>query len=114
MNDIVKPLVIPDIESTGLNKETDHIIQFAALKVDRTTGKLIDSINLYIRPIGSYTITIQAYLRHHIKPEDLADKPTFPEVAQQIKDFFHYHVRNKHINILNTNDIHAFRRITLY
>ena len=88
MNDIVKPLVIPDIESKGLNKETDHIIQFAALKVDRTTGKLIDSINLYIRPIGAYTITIQAYLRHHIKPEDLADKQTFPEVAQQIKDFF--------------------------
>ena len=87
MNEIVKPLVIPDIETTGLNKATDHIIQFAALKIDRITGNLIDSINLYIRPEGSYAITIQAYLRHHIKPADLVDKPTFREVCDQIKDF---------------------------
>jgi len=88
MSNIIKPLVIPDIETTGLNKEVDQIIQFAALKIDRTTHKLIDSINLYIRPVGDYTITIQAYLRHHIKPEDLKNKPTFGEVADQIKDFF--------------------------
>ena len=88
MNEIIKPLVIPDIETTGLNKETDHIIQFAALKVDRITGKLIDSINLYIQPKGNYTITIQAYLRHHIKPADLVGKPYWEDVSQQIKDFF--------------------------
>ena len=87
MNNIKKPLVFPDIETTGLNKETDSIIQFAAIKVDPITDAIIDSINLYIRPIGPYTITIQAYLKHHIKPEDLKDKPTFPEVADQIRDF---------------------------
>ena len=88
MNEIVKPLVIPDIETTGLNKEKDYIIQFAALKVDRQTGNIIDSLNLYIRPDGDYVITIQAYLKHHIKPDDLKDKPTFKEVASQIRDFF--------------------------
>ena len=88
MNEIVKPLVIPDIETTGLNKEKDYIIQFAALKVDRQTGNIIDSLNLYIKPAGDYTITIQAYLKHRIKPADLEDKPTFAEVADTIKAFF--------------------------
>lgn len=87
MNEILKPLVVPDIETTGLHKETDYIIQFSAIKVDRTTNNIIDSINLYIKPTGLYNITIQAYMKHHIKPEFLEDKPTFAEVAQQIKDF---------------------------
>lgn len=87
MNEIVKPLVIPDIETTGLYKEKDSIIQFSAIKVDRQTGNIIDELNLYIRPIGDYIITIQAYLKHHIKPSDLADKPTFMQVADKIRDF---------------------------
>ena len=87
MNEILKPLVIPDIETTGKNKETDHIIQFAAIKVDRTTGNIIDSINLFIKPDCEYVITIQAYLKHHIKPADLEDKPTWNEVSGRIKDF---------------------------
>ena len=88
MNEIIRPLIVPDIETTGLNKETDYIIQFAAIKVDRQTGNIFDSINLYIKPTGSYNITIQAYLKHHIKPQDLEDKPTFAEVADDIRDFF--------------------------
>lgn len=88
MNEIIKPLVVADIETTGLHKETDYIIQFSAIKIDRTTENIIDSINLYIKPSGSYTISIQAYMKHHIKPEFLEDKPTFKEVAGQIRDFF--------------------------
>ena len=87
MNDIIKPLVVLDIETTGLKKETDYIIQFAAIKVDRQTENIIDNINLYIKPSGNYTITIQAYCKHHIKPEFLNDKPTFKEVFNQIRDF---------------------------
>ena len=67
MNDIVKPLVVPDVETTGVDVEKDRIIQFAAIKIDRKTGNIIDSINEYIRPDGPYTITIQAYTKHHIK-----------------------------------------------
>ena len=88
MNDIIRPLVVPDVETTGLNKDTDYIIQFAAIKVDRLTGNIIDSINFYIKPSGPYVITIQAYLKHHIKPSDLEDKPTFGEVADTILAFF--------------------------
>lgn len=88
MNDIIKPLVVPDVETTGVDVEKDRIIQFAAIKIDRKTGNIIDSINEYIRPDGPYTITIQAYTKHHIKPEFLEDKHTFREVAPRIRDFF--------------------------
>lgn len=88
MNEIIKPLVVPDIETTGLKKEVDYIIQFSAIKVDRISGNIIDSINFYIKPTGPYNITIQAYMKHHIKPEFLEDKPTFKEVAPAIRDFF--------------------------
>jgi len=88
MNEIIRPLVIPDVETTGLDKQVDSIIQLSALKVDRQTGNIIDSINFYIRPDRPYTITIQAYLKHRIKPDFLADKPTFRDVAPQVRAFF--------------------------
>lgn len=81
-------LVVFDLETTGLDKQKDSIIQFAAIKIDMNTNKMIDSKNLYIRPIGNYTISIQAYFKHGIKPEFLEDKPTFPEVADEILAFF--------------------------
>lgn len=87
MSDILRPLVVLDVETTGLTKEKDFIIQFAAIKVDRQTDAIIDSLDLYIKPSGPYTITIQAYVKHKIKPQDLEDKPTFAEVADKIRDF---------------------------
>lgn len=83
----MKPLVIFDLETTGLDKTKDQIIQFAAIKVDRESNQVIDSKNLYIQPIGSYQITIQAYFKHGIKVDFLKDKPHFSEVAQEIIDF---------------------------
>lgn len=83
----MRPLVIFDLETTGLDRTKDQIIQFAGIKVDRETNQIIDSKNLYIQPIGSYQITIQAYFKHGIKVDFLKDKPHFSEVAQEIIDF---------------------------
>lgn len=89
MNDQIKrPLVVFDLETTGLDKQKDYIIQFAAIKVNQETGEIIDSKNLYIKPNGNYTISIQAYFKHGLKPEDLMDKPTLVEVADEILSFF--------------------------
>ena len=82
-----KPLVIFDLETTGLSRVKDYIIQFAGIKVNRETNDVIDSLNLYIQPDGPYQISIQAYFKHKIKPDFLKDKPKFSEVAQQIVDF---------------------------
>lgn len=80
-------LVVHDIETTGLDKDKDYIIQYAAIKVDLKQNKIIDKINLFIKPDGPYEISIQAYIRHGIKPEFLQDKPVLSDVAQQIIDF---------------------------
>lgn len=83
-----KPIVVFDLETTGLNKSKDYIIQFAAIKVDANKRKIIDKLNLYIKPTGSYSIGIAAYFKHGIKPEFLEDKPTLKEIAPTIITFF--------------------------
>ena len=83
-----KPLVVFDLETTGLNKTKDFIIQFAAIKIDMNTRKVIAKMNEYVRPNGNYEISIAAYFKHGIKPDFLADKPTIVELAPKIIEFF--------------------------
>lgn len=83
-----RPLVIYDLETTGLDKSKDQIIQIALVKYDWNIKKIIDSKNYYIQPEGNYSIPIGAYMVHHINAEFLKDKPHFREVASEIFDFF--------------------------
>lgn len=82
-----KNIVIFDLETTGLDREKDYIIQFAGLKIDTDTNKIIDECNYYIQPDGNYTISIAAFFKHHINVEFLKDKPKFKEIAPKIKEF---------------------------
>ena len=82
-----RPIVSLDIETTGTDKNKDWIVQLAAIKIDTMHHKIIDSINILIRPDGDYVMSIGAYLKHRIHPDMLKDKPTFKEVAKQIYDF---------------------------
>ena len=50
-------IVVFDIETTGLDRTKHQIIQFAALKIDTETNKILDQLNLYIKPFGEYTIS---------------------------------------------------------
>lgn len=75
-----------DLETTGLDRTKDQIIQFAAIKLEN--NKLVGELNLMIKPTGNYAITPQAYLKHGISAKTLEDKPTLSEVAQQIIEFF--------------------------
>ena len=77
-----------DLETTGLNKEKDQIIQIAAAKYEYTSFNLIDKLDMYIRPFGNYTISIAAYFKHGIKPDFLESKPYFKDVANDIVKFF--------------------------
>ena len=84
----MKPLLIYDIETTGLDKIKDQIIQFAAIKVDTQKHKILESKNIFIQPVGNYSISIQAFFKHGITPDFLKDKPHFKDVAQEIFNFF--------------------------
>ena len=80
-----KQLVIFDLETTGLEKDKDQIIQFSGIKIKN--NKVVDTLNLKICPDGNFSISIQAYLKHGIHPNDLKDKPHLIEVADQIISF---------------------------
>ena len=81
-------LTVFDLETTGLDKSKDSIIQFAGLKIDTNTYKIIEEFSQLIRPCGDYFISLGAQLKHGITKEMLADKPTMVEVGPQIVKFF--------------------------
>lgn len=82
-------IVIFDLETTGLEKDKDQIIQFSGVKIQFTKKKfkVIDTLDIKICPDGPFTISIQAYMKHGIHPDMLKDKPHLSEVADQIVDF---------------------------
>ena len=86
---LTKPIVFFDLETTGVNVGTDHIVEICLLKVnpDQSTQQLVHRI----RPVGpdgkklhipEFTTTI-----HGIKDSDVADKPSFAELAEEIAAF---------------------------
>ena len=80
----IRQLVL-DTETTGFKPEEGHrVIEFAALEmIDRKlTG---NKLHLYINP--ERLIDPGAMRVHGITDEQVADKPTFAEVAPQILDF---------------------------
>jgi len=81
-------LICFDLETTGLNRKVDQIIQFAALKLDTETNKILAEYNQYIQPIGNYTISVPAYFKHGITAEFLKDKPHFKDIVDNIVNLF--------------------------
>lgn len=75
-----------DLETTGLDRGKDSIIQFAAIKTEN--NKIVDTLNLYIRPAHEFSISPQAYYKHGISAKFLEDKPTMYEVGPEIVQFF--------------------------
>lgn len=92
-------IVAFDLETTGLDKKKDSIIQIAAIKFDPETKKIIERKMHYIQPEGAYTIGMAAYFKHGIDAKFLADKPHFREVAQEYLDYI------KGCDILSFNGI---------
>jgi len=78
-----RPIVFFDIESTGLNIGSDRIVEIAMLKVspDGMQENLVYRLNPTI-PIPKAASDV-----HGITDADVADKPTFREVARQIANF---------------------------
>ena len=81
-------LLIFDLETTGLDKTNDHIVQFASLIIDTSTHSIIDSYNTYIQPEGNYSISLGSYFKHQITPAFLKDKPYLKDVAPRIIELF--------------------------
>lgn len=79
-----RPLIVFDLETTGLFPRKDRIIEIAAVKVnpDGSEEKLERLLNPTI------SIPAEAAAVHGISDETVKDCPTFAEVAEEIYEFF--------------------------
>jgi len=78
-----KPLVILDLETTGVNIATDRIVEFSALKVSPGGGQ--EWLTLRINP--GMPISPEATRVHGITDADVAGEPQFREVAKRVASF---------------------------
>jgi len=78
-----RPLAIFDLETTGVNVASDRIVEICILKVNPDGTQ--QTKTLRINP--ERAIPLESSLIHGIYTEDIADAPTFKEVAQELADF---------------------------
>lgn len=84
-----KPLVFFDLETTGVNVGKDHIVEICLHKVnpDHTT----ETHTYRIRPVDAEGRTVHipeaTTAIHGISDQDVADKPSFRELSQELLDF---------------------------
>lgn len=79
-----RPLIVFDLESTGLNPRHDRIVEIAAVKVfpDGTQDKLVERLN------PQRKIPREVSELHGIRDEDVVNCPKFVDVAGEISKFF--------------------------
>ena len=78
-----KPLVVLDLETTGVNIATDRIVEFSALKV--SPGGAEEWLTLRLNP--GIPISPEATRVHGITDADVANEPHFRDVAKRIAAF---------------------------
>ncbi len=81
---LTRNLCFFDIEATGLNVVRDRIVQIAIIKYFKN-GKAPEELSLLINP--GIPISMEAMAVHRITPKDVANKPTFQQVAKQLFEF---------------------------
>ena len=80
---LTRPLAVIDVETTGLNKQEDRIIDICITKMLPNGNE--ETLKSLINP--AMPIPLESTSIHRIKDEDVKDKPTFKEFAQKIIDF---------------------------
>lgn len=80
---LTKPIVFLDLETTGLNIAKDRIVELCFLKVT-TTG---EEITKTTRVNPGVPIPPQTTAIHGISDSDVADKPTFKQIAHELSTF---------------------------
>jgi DNA polymerase-3 subunit epsilon len=81
---LTRDLVFFDLETTGLNVIRDRIVQIALVKLKKN-GQDTEEFMTLVNP--GIPISEEAMAVHGITPKDLANKPSFSQLAQKIWDF---------------------------
>ncbi|MBK8956240.1 MAG: 3'-5' exonuclease [Saprospiraceae bacterium] len=79
-----KDLIFLDLETTGVHVIRDRIVQIAMIKYRKNEDKPIE-YNQIVNP--GIPIPDEAYKVHGIGPAEVANKPTFKELAKELYDF---------------------------
>ena len=84
---ILEPVyAVLDLETTGLDRKEDRIVQIGVVKVKNDT---LTPWMTYVNPCKSAESQMDAFRVHRISPDALRDKPTFAEVASKLCAFLH-------------------------
>ena len=81
---LIRPLIFFDLETTGTNILRDRIVEISCVKVLPDGARLEKTRRLN----PEMHIPEAATAVHHITDEDVADAPTFRQVAKSLFDFF--------------------------
>lgn len=79
-----RPLVVFDLEATGLNKRTDRIVSIALVRYE--PGGRIEQVNYLLNP--GIPIPEETTAIHGITDADVATAPTFVEMAEALAEHF--------------------------
>jgi DNA polymerase-3 subunit epsilon len=81
---LTRPLVVFDLESTGIDVERDRIVQLALIRIEPNgTRRTFESL---VNP--ECPIPPEATKVHGIKNADVQDAPTFSQVRREVEEFF--------------------------
>ncbi len=79
-----KPIIFFDLETTGVNISHDRIIELSYIKVYPNWTE--EEKSMRINP--EMSIPAESTAIHHITDEDVADKPTFKQIAKELAKVF--------------------------
>ncbi|MBK9109019.1 MAG: 3'-5' exonuclease [Saprospiraceae bacterium] len=79
-----RDLIFLDLETTGVHVIRDRILQIAMIKYRKNEGEPIE-FNQIVNP--GIPIPDEAFKVHGIGPKEVANKPSFKELAQELFDF---------------------------
>ncbi|MCD6597375.1 MAG: 3'-5' exonuclease [Bacteroidales bacterium] len=77
------PIAFFDLETTGINTVSDRIVEISILKINPDGSE--ESLTMRLNP--EMNIPENVIEIHGITNDDVADKPTFKEVAKKIAEF---------------------------
>lgn len=81
-------IVAFDLETTGLNTQTDHIIQIGLVKFNKSTYEELGHIMLYIKPETNFSIDPYAQEKHGISKEFIIENGVLlSSVWDEISEF---------------------------
>lgn len=78
-----KPLAFFDLETTGVNITTDRIVEIGIIKINVDNSK--EERRYLVNP--TIPIPLGTSVVHGIYDKDVADKPTFKDLSQELFDF---------------------------